>query len=122
MAQVVPITLNEDNDEEIAALLTTNRNADGSTANPPIALDLTGMSLEAYLKVKATTSDTDPSTWKGTSTAGDVVVTDAVAGQVTVNIPASAITAQMGWWRIDVLSAAGKRKTAIGGTVTVTDW
>ena len=121
MAQTNPITLNEANDEEVICFVTTNRNTDGTVANPPIPLNLTGVSLEAYLKIGPKTLDSDGSTWKGTSTAGDIVVMDAVAGKVAVNIPGTAISTSMAWWRLDTISS-GKRKTAMGGTVTVNDW
>lgn len=114
MAEKRDLTLNENNDEEILAVLTTNQPA------PDTALDLTGKTLEAFLKVSAATSDADGSTWKGTSGGGEVDVTDAAGGEVSINVPASAITTSMGWWRLDVLDGA-LRKTALYGDVTVTD-
>jgi hypothetical protein len=114
VAEKRDLTLNENNDEEILATLTTNQPANGTP------LDLTGLALEAFLKVSAATSDADGSTWKGTTTGGQVVVTDAVNGEVSVNIPAASVTTSMGWWRLDVLDGA-LRKTALYGVVTVTD-
>jgi hypothetical protein len=114
VAEKVDLTLNENNDEEILAVLVTNQPA------PDTALNLTGKTLEAFLKVSAATSDADGSTWKGTIAGGQVTVTDAAAGEVTVAVPASAITTSMGWWRLDVLSGA-LRKTALYGVITVTD-
>lgn len=114
MAQKRDVTLNENNDEEILAVLTTNQPVADT------ALDLTGKTLEAFLKVNASTSDTDPGTWKGTSTGGQVTVTSAPGGAISIAVPASAITTSMGWWRVDVLSG-GLRKTALYGAVTVTN-
>jgi hypothetical protein len=114
VAQELALTLNENNDEEILAVLTTNQPADDTP------LDLTGMTLEAYLKVSAATSDVDGSTWKGTSGGGDITVTDAANGEVSVMVPAASITTAMKWWRLDILDG-GLRKTALYGDVTVTD-
>lgn len=114
MAEKRDLTLNENNDEEILAVLVTNQPADSTP------LDLTGLSLEAFLKVSAATSDADGSTWKGTSVGGEVTVTAAANGEVSINVPASAVTTSMGWWRLDVLDG-GLRKTALYGDVTVTD-
>jgi hypothetical protein len=114
VAEKRDLTLNENNDEEILAALTTNQPADDT------ALNLTGKTLEAFLKVSASTSDTDPGTWIGTSGGGQVTVTDAPGGEISIAVPASAVTTAMGWWRVDVLSG-GLRKTALYGAVTVTN-
>ncbi|MEU0797173.1 hypothetical protein ABZ342_44525 [Amycolatopsis sp. NPDC005961] len=116
MAQKVDITLNENNDENVNCALTTNNPTAGTT------LDLTGMTLEAFLKPSKSSLDTDGAVWKGTSSpAAGVTVTNAVGGLVTVSFPASAIDTTKTWWRIDVISSGGKRKTALYGTVTVND-
>lgn len=114
MANNVSLTLNENNDEDILVSVTTNQPAVGTK------LDLTGVTVEAYLKKSASTSDTDPTTWKGTS-ASEITITDAVNGALTVSIPAASITTAMHWWRVDVIDSDSKRKTAVFGTVTVTD-
>lgn len=114
MAVKRDLTLNENNDEEILAVLTTNQPTAGT------ALNLTGLTLEAFLKVDAATSDVDGSTWKGTTAGGQITVTNAAGGEVSISVPASAITTSMGWWRLDVLSGS-LRKTALYGAVTVTD-
>lgn len=114
MAVKRDLTLNENNDEEILASLTTNQPVDDTVLN------LTGKTLEAFLKVSPSTTDADGSTWKGTSGGGQVVITDAPGGEISISIPASAITTAMGWWRVDVLSG-GLRKTAQYGAVTVTN-
>jgi hypothetical protein len=113
VAEKRDLTLNENNDEEILCVLTTNQPAEDTP------LDLTGLDLEAYLKVSAATSDADGSTWTGTSGV-EITVTDAAAGEVSVNVPAASITTAMKWWRLDVLDGA-LRKTALYGDVTVTD-
>lgn len=112
MANEVDITLNENNDEGVKVTITTNVPTAGT------ALDITSMSLEAYLKPTASTADTDSSVWKGTSGGGQITVTDAPNGKATVSIPASAVTLTQGWWRCDVLSG-GLRKTAVYGKVSV---
>lgn len=116
MALVVPLSLNENNDENVTVLITTN------DPTPGTALNVTGMTFEVFLKPSKSTADTDGAVWKGTIASGEVTVVDAPGGQISIAIPASAVTVTQGWWHLDVLSATGKRKTAIGGTVTVTDW
>jgi hypothetical protein len=113
VAVKVDLTLNESNDEDIEVTLTTNKPAPGT------ALDLTGKTLEAYLKPSAATADADGSVWKGTS-AAEITITDAVGGKATIAAPGSAVQTTKKWWRIDVLNA-GKRKTALYGDVAVTD-
>lgn len=115
MAQQQAITLNENNDENVNCSLTTNQPTAGTV------LDLTGMTVEAYLKPLKTTSDTDPSVWKGSTATSGVSIVSAAAGTIIVSIPASAIDTSKAWWRVDVISAAGKRKTALYGVVTVND-
>lgn len=116
MALQVPLTLNENNDEEILAALTTNQPSAGTV------LDLTGKTVEAYLKVSAATADNDGSTWKGVSTGGSPAITviNAAAGQVSILVPSMNITTAMKWWRLDVLSGS-LRKTALFGVITVVD-
>lgn len=116
MAQVVPLTLNENNDEVVTVSITTNDPTDGTPLN------ITGMTFEVFLKPTKSTAESDGAVWKGTIANGDVIVVDAVTGVISVAIPAEAVVITQGWWHVDVLSATGKRKTAIGGTVTVTDW
>lgn len=112
MAQNVPIMLNENNAEDIQVSVTTNIPSVGTT------LDLTGLTVEAYLKTAATTADTDSSTWKGSTASGEITVTNAPGGDLTVSVPGAAVSLTKAWWRVDVLSS-GKRKTAAYGTVTV---
>ncbi|WP_027930699.1 hypothetical protein [Amycolatopsis thermoflava] len=114
MAVSAPLTLNENNDEEILATLTTNQPSSGTP------LDLTGKTLEVFLKAGADTADVDG--WKGQSTGGSpaITVTNAAAGQVSIMVPAAQVTTTVKWWRLDVLSGA-LRKTALYGAVTVND-
>lgn len=114
MATKVDLTLNEANDENVNVTITTN------VPTPGTALNLTGMTLEAYVKAAASTPDSDGGVWKGTTGLGDIIVTNAALGQATVYIPAAAITTTKGWWRVDVL-AGSYRKTAVYGVVTVVD-
>lgn len=114
MANRVDLTLNENNDEVIRVALTTNVPHEGTV------LDLTGKDLEAFVKVSAAAADTDPGTWKGTSVAGDITVTDASNGLGGIAVPRSAVTTTQGWWRLDVVSS-GLRKTAVYGSLRITD-
>lgn len=112
MATKTDISLNENNDEAVKVVITTNVPTAGT------ALDLTSMTLEAYVKPTASTADTDPAVWKGTISGGAITVTDAPNGKATISIPASAVTLTQGWWRCDVLSG-GLRKTAVYGALSV---
>lgn len=114
MATSNPLTLNENNDEVVRVTITTNQPTAGT------ALDLTGKTLEAYLKPNAATADGAAGVWKGTSTGGDITITDAAGGKVAIAIPAASVTLSQTWWRLDVLSGA-LRKTACFGTLTVVD-
>jgi hypothetical protein len=114
MATSAPLTLNENNDEVVRVTITTNQPSAGTP------LDLTGMTLEAFVKPSAATSDIGAGVWKGTSTGGDITVTDAANGKVAIAIPAASVTTSQGWWRLDVLSGA-LRKTAAYGPLTVVD-
>lgn len=115
MASQVNLTLNENNDETINVTVTTNVPTAGTVLN------LTGMSAEAFLKISAATPDADATTWKGTTTGGQITITSATNGQLSIAIPASAITASKGWWRLDILSSGSLRKTAVYGTTTILD-
>lgn len=105
--------LRESNDEDLDVTLTTNKPSPGTIIN------LTGKSLEAFLKPAASTPDGDASVWKGTS-GTEITITDAPGGKASIAIPAAAVGTPKKWWRIDVISA-GKRKTALYGDVAVTD-
>lgn len=115
MATNSPITLNENNDEDVIVTITTNQPTAGTIEN------LTGMTVEVYLKLSAATSDTDVSTWKGSSATTGVTMTDPTNGIVTLNLPALAVQTIVKWYRVDVISSGGKRKTAVYGTVAVND-
>ena len=112
MATSQPITLNNNNDEDIDATITTNVPVPGTTLN------ITGFTIEAYFKTTAATSDTDPSTWKGSTATSGVTITDGPNGKISIAIPAASVVTSVGWYRVDVISA-GKRKTAVYGTVAV---
>lgn len=117
MASQINLSLNENNDETVNVTVTTNQPTAGTVLN------LTGMTAEAFLKISPSTADNDATTWKGSSTGGTpaITITSATNGQLTVAIPSTAITASKGWWRLDILSSAALRKTAVFGTVTVVD-
>lgn len=114
MATSQAITLNENNDENVKVIVTTNVPTDGTV------LDISAKTVEAYLKPNKATADTDPAVWKGSTATTGVTITDGPNGKCTVSVPAASVLTTMGWWRVDVLSGA-LRKTAVYGTVTVVD-
>lgn len=115
MANNQALTLNENNDEDVIVNVTTNIPSLGTEYN------LTSDTVEAFLKTSPQVSDTDPSTWKGSTSTGEITITDASAGSLIVSIPAVSVTTNMKWWRVDVINADSKRKTAVFGTVSVQD-
>ena len=118
MASKVDLTdtkaLNENNDENVKVTITTNVPTEGT------ALDLTGKTVEAFLKPTKGTADNDAAVWKGSTATTGVTITDAANGKATVSIPAANVTTTQTWWRVDVISG-GLRKTAVYGVVTVVD-
>lgn len=116
MTQQRDIGLNENNDEKLNFTLTTNEPADGTP------LDLTGMSLTFVLKPSRSTDDGAAGAWSGTSTAGDITVTDAPNGLCYVRIPRAHVTLTQGWYHLDVIEVATDLlKTSVFGVVTITD-
>lgn len=116
MTQQRDIGLNENNDEKVNFTLTTNDPADGTP------LDLTGMSLEFVLKPSKSAADGAAGAWTGTTTAGDITVTDPANGLCYVKIPRTHVTLTQGWYRLDVTEVATDLlKTSVFGAVTVQD-
>lgn len=111
--QVQNLSLAEFNDETIDLTITANG----------VAMNLTGYTVNVYLKTKAGVSDTDPSTLKlssaGTNPA--VVITSATTGAVQVSIP-NADLASTGstFWRCEVVDSTGKQNTVFYGAVAIT--
>jgi hypothetical protein len=114
MATRVDIVLHEDNDEVLSLVVTP------VDANEDLT-DIT--TLELYLKPQNCTSDEDPLVLVLTS--ADVLqinITTQSAVLITADafIPASALASPYDrFWRLDTLNAAGDRRTAMYGEVTV---
>lgn len=108
--QTQDITLMEHNDETLDVTITKN----GS------ALNLTGYTIEAYLKATSATADADATTEKLSTTTGEITITNAATGQAEIAIPAVDLAdTTHTFWRLDVVNA-GKRNTVFSGKVTVT--
>lgn len=110
MATKADLTLIEGNPETIRETIT-----DDDTGLPR---NLTGLTIEFYVKPDATVPDTDPSVVKLSTATGEVTITDAANGVCQVAVPAQA--AGTFWRRLDVI-ASGQRKTAIYGPMYVTN-
>lgn len=108
MPQRTDLTLIEGNTETVRETVT-----DDDTGT---AFDLTGRTVEFYVKANATVSDTDPSVVKLSTATGEITITDAINGVCEVTVPAQ----QPGsWWRrLDVVDGTD-RKTAIYGPLYV---
>lgn len=108
--QEVDITLAEFNDESLTVTITSG----GGPFN------VTGLTMEMYLKANAGDSDTAPSTVKLT-TPTDITIVDGPNGIVNVAIPNADLQPGdvVGFYRYDILQS-GKRHTALYGKVGVT--
>ncbi|MGH8867811.1 MAG: hypothetical protein ACRDYU_07430 [Actinomycetes bacterium] len=76
----------------------------------------TATEIEVLIKTSADQADGDGVTLSMTGNA--VSVTDGPNGLVDVEIPGSALVVTQKWWHVRV-TAAGKRKTAMYGTLEV---
>ena len=86
---------------------------DDDTGSP---YDLTGATINFYIKPSADTADTDPSVTKLSTSTSEITVTDAAGGVCTVAVPPQA--AGTLWRRLDVVTA-GQAKTAVYGPLYV---
>jgi len=110
--QEVDIGLAEFNDETLALAIT-------SSGSP---LNLTGLTLEMYLKTASGIADTDPSTLKLSTATGEITITNAAGGLATAAVASSHLQpggTVYNWYRLDTVNA-GKRNTAIFGKVAIT--
>lgn len=107
------IVLAEFNDETIAASITQG-------GNPK---DITGFTLEAYLKPARGTADTAPGVVKLSTATGEITITNASQGQANIVIAAADLLSTNDtytFWRLDCIDTGSKRNTAIFGVVTIT--
>src|SRR5262249_52783706 len=110
------IGLNEGNDEKVNFSVTTNEPAEDTP------LDLTGMSLTFVLKPSKAVDDGAAGAWTGTTDTGEVVVTDAAAGECFVKIPRAQVTLTQGFYKLNVTeTSTDLLKTSVFGNVTITD-
>jgi hypothetical protein len=110
------ITVGQYNDETFALTLTN-----GTGATPP-PLNLTGLTLEAYLKPSATSIDTDAGVIKLSTATGEITITNATGGLANMAIPSADLqqTGVITFWRLDAV-ASGKRNTIMYGAIHMTD-
>lgn len=109
----VPLTLGEFNDVTVNLAFTASGGG---------ALNITGATIDVFLKTAAGVADTDPSTIKLSSAGGSPAVTiiSGVGGTANVAIPAAdVISLGITFWRADVVLSS-LRNTAMYGPVTVT--
>lgn len=106
------ITVQEDNDPSVDFTIYTNE----SNATP---LNLTGYStIEFFVKDRAAGADGPP---VATLAGGDVRVTAALTGQLSVDLVAADLAVPgKRWYRLDGVNA-GKRLTLAYGWLTVVD-
>lgn len=104
------LLLNQGNDETVSLALTQASGA---------AFNLTGSTVNFYIKPSALTPDSAATVIKLSTTTGEVVVTDQLGGLATVTIPASDLKIPVGrFWRCDVVQGS-TTKTALFGQVQV---
>lgn len=84
------------------------------------AYNLTGKTIEMYLKPTSATADTDPSVFKLSTATGEIVITNpGTLGQAVASVPAAdLVTAGSRFYRVDIIDA-GKRRTALYGPLRV---
>lgn len=108
------LTLRERNDETIFVTITQN------PGGAPYSL--VGHNVECWIKSSAQAADTDPDSFVMSTVTGEVTITDAAAGTAQIEVPSANLPAPgIRFVRIDVLSAAGKRKTAAYGQMNIID-
>lgn len=112
MPKRIALTLNQNNDEDLPGTVTKE-----DTGQPQ---DLTGVTLEMYLKASASADDST-ATVLSSAAPGGITITNAAAGTYTVAIPDSALTAAgTRWYRVDAVSGP-TRKTVVYGPLRVRD-
>jgi hypothetical protein len=91
----------------------------GTVTSGGSAYNLTGVTLNMYLKASAATSDS-AATVLSTAT-GEIAVVSAAGGTFTVTVPAASVaTAGQSWYRVDAV-ASGNTRTVVYGPLTVQD-
>ncbi|MCW2915513.1 MAG: hypothetical protein JWN52_3581 [Actinomycetia bacterium] len=109
MARLLPLTLNEGNDETVAL-----------TVDAPVTLTLSACTFELFIKATADTADS--SATKLTVGAGITIDTTAATARsidLTAIVPAAALaTPGKRFWRLDLLVSSA-RHTALYGPLTI---
>lgn len=105
-----------------AALTLDQANAttlSGTVTSGGSAYNLTGITVEMYLKASAATPDS-AATVLSTAT-GEITVVSASGGTYSVAVPSTSVaTAGQTWYRVDAVSG-GSRKTVVYGPLIVQD-
>lgn len=107
--------------------LTADQNNDmtytgtATDADAGTPLDLTGVTLQMYIKPAADTDDDDPAVTVLSTETGDITITDPAAGAYSIAVPDTALTAAgVRWYRVDAITG-GARKTIVYGPLKVRD-
>ncbi|GIH26066.1 hypothetical protein Aph01nite_43760 [Acrocarpospora phusangensis] len=108
MAQLLKLRLIEGNDDTVELAITRNG------AAVPLA------DADIELLLKTTEYQTDDDAVLLSRDGGEITVTDADAGLAEATLDGSLITADLTWWRCDVIDA-GARHTALYGDLEVTN-
>lgn len=106
------LRLYQSNDEQLTGTVLA---ADGA------AQDLTGVTLDMFLKPSPETADDDPSVTVLSTSTGEISIDDAAAGTYTVTISDSVLTTvDRQWYRIDA-TTGGSTRTVTYGPLEITD-
>lgn len=117
MSDKIPITLNEGNDETIALTVTATADPGGDDLSA-------ATSLEFYLKADDCDPDAEAELVLTSADVLELEILTHTATEITAeaHIPASALVGSYTrFYRVDALSAAGDRRTALYGPVVVND-
>lgn len=80
---------------------------------------LSGATIELYVKTTASTTDGDSSTVKLSTATGEITITDAANGAISITFPSFASPGTR-WYRLDTI-ITGKRRTAAYGNFVITN-
>lgn len=111
MARLLPLTLNEDNDETVALTVTS-----------PVTLTVADCTFELLIKASADADDGEATTLTvGAGLTVDTTAATATTIALTAAVPASDLAAPgRRFWRLDLL-LSGARHTCLYGPLTIRD-
>jgi hypothetical protein len=115
-----PLLFEETNETSVLLSFTDPANPDPVTGEPG-PFDLTGATVEFYLKPSAQTADTDASVLKPTSASSSEIDIRRTRWPRYRQVPGAAMTTAKHWFRADAIKSPSGRRTSTFGPVIVLD-